>query len=253
MIEYLTGLYLADGWTSKDSHLDDCIYFEFKDSELVDNLYTLCGLSKGSRERVVSTGTRCNMYRLTLDKNVSRLIRSFQQGYKNFEAYFSTLDFQGKHQFIKGLFDGDGSVCKFQGSSRVRIILYSAEESVDNIIMSYFNTLNIKYSISLDTRGHRIKAFNVGNYSDVFRLFSYWYGEVFLHRKYEILRESLETVQFYRIDLLDSTWFSCNRRQIQDKFNLTPSDISYRCTHKLKNGINIRKVNFREVDLNRLL
>lgn len=187
---YFLGYFLADGWLQKVGN-SVRVCFESKDKELLNNI-NVFGVSVRERQRLVRTGTVCTVYGMGVSRDVGRYVLDVSKGKKYFIDYWKTLSSEEKDSFILGFFDGDGSVCYFSGGYTVRIVFYVVQKSVYRILLSYLNSLEIKYSVSVDRRGKTVVQVSIGCQRCVRKLYDRWYRHgYYLKRKYDIMHRSL--------------------------------------------------------------
>jgi hypothetical protein len=200
---YFCGYFLADGhlsyvqqkpWHKKTLHLQ----IETAEKSFIEVLHKKIGFRVKVRDRLIC-GKIHRSYGSGVCKRFAEVIDECMDGYKNFNRYFDSLDWKHRHEFVKGFFDGDGTVCVFPDKKTVRIVFFLSGESEQQIIRKYLIDLGIVFSEGIDKRGKGVKNISVGNQRGVLKLFRSWYGEVYNQRKYEYIKRSLLSYEFKQI------------------------------------------------------
>lgn len=217
---YLTGVFVADGWLQGHN-----LGWETKDEQWILKISSLLKTSYSHRQRVVKTGAVCDIFSIhgCID---SMILVEYMQEYKNFEQWFYSANDQEQHEFIKGFFDGDGSICKYAGKDRSRVLLYVVDDFMKRIVEFYLNKWSIRYSRSEDNRGHKVIQYAIGTQCDLCKLFYMWYGEVYLNRKYELFVDTLRHSKVYQVEYNDNTYLYMNRQRLCEDFKISTSSVT---------------------------
>lgn len=148
------GLLGADGYLIK--YKDNIKYAEIESTE--EKLLTIISkeynIELRYRNRNIKNKLR-HFWRVRfkgiIPENILPIFNKDREGL--FEYYKSLNDFD-KYDFILGLWDGDGSICKGKnGIIRITIVVNSKTPSIINIIEDFFTEKDIKFSKYFDKRG----------------------------------------------------------------------------------------------------
>lgn len=243
-LPYLCGYFLADGYAAESKTGLSLVHAETKDESFAIKLAELTEGHCKHRLRTVSTGAVCDIWTVSFGREYSVAIRKCMDQYKDFNKYFDSLDIQGKDDFIQGLFDGDGSICYYVNSNKVRFILFSADAKVSSIIDKWSDIKGIKFSKSTDSRGHHVSQYSVGHRRDLMKIYvAFRYS--FLYRKFELLQKSLIPYDWFQVD---DEWFTCDRNKIYEVTKLSPGSVSESLRlHKSVKGHFVERVDFKDV------
>lgn len=243
-LPYLCGYFLADGYAPESKTGQSLVYADTNDLSFA---YKLASMTFGHckhRLRNTITGTVCDIWTVTFGKEYSSLIRSCMQKYKDFNDYFDSLSSVEKDEFIQGLFDGDGSVCYYSNSKRVRMILFSADPDVSCIINKWSVIKGIKFSVSVDSRGHDIIQYSTGNRKDLTKIYLAFNYNLF-PRKFSLIQKSMLQYDWFQVD---NSWYTCDRNKIYEVTSLTPGNVYFILkSNKSVKGHFVKRVDFKDV------
>lgn len=228
-LNYLKGYFVADGSvtryvTSKGDVHYQTFSADLKDIELCKKFNELYFAIVKERERKVRTGAICRIFNVKFPNEVRDKVLVGMEGYKDYRTYFSRLNSDEKDSFIAGLFDGDGSVARYSNSKKVRVLLYSSQKEVSDIIESYYEELGISYRKYKDVRGHGVVQYHVGETGQVVKLWEHFGIKLELSRKREIFKLGAgeAEVLFYKGESF------VTRKEMKRKLKLSDSSIHYR-------------------------
>lgn len=197
MNNYLMGLFATDGSTRQyewktSNKISYTITLEMKEKELIEEIAIQHNLIPRSRKRIIA--------------NKERKFFSFEFGVKESEEYgkylidnkkelfnyFITLSNEEQNKMIRGMFDGDGGVCKKTQKGIRCYFCANEKDKLSNIYEYWFNKNNIVYSKYYDKRGSGAYNYNIGKQSEVNKLFNLIYNDndFKLERKYNIFKEN---------------------------------------------------------------
>lgn len=194
MNSYIVGLLATDGHTEeyiskKTGEITYNCTIELKDNDVLEKIANEYDIPLHYRERVIKNKNRefySIYFKTSQVKEIGRYLVNKKQ---NLYTYYTRTE--NKNAFIRGIFDGDGSVCCYSGRETLRIgfVINSEHVSILKILKDYFEANSITYSIYLDKRGNKAYNVNVGSKESVSKLFNLMYSDksnLWLERKYKI-------------------------------------------------------------------
>lgn len=191
--DYIVGLLAADGWTTKYHHKneDKISYYsalEMKDEQIIADLANYFDKKYTIRHRGETTHYILHMPSATFGE-FGALLDTNRTGILN---YYLNCKNQG--DFVRGLFDGDGSIASHPRSSggRVGFSVSSRQPEIKEIILDFSQKCCLNASIYLDKRGSGTWYISFNSKNDVNILYHVMYEDsptIFLKRKKERFHE----------------------------------------------------------------
>lgn len=185
---YWLGFLYADGYVSEKNGTVE-ITLQEGDVEHLNKLKNqLCPLNPITLRQVKLKDKLFNSYRLTIcNKQITNdLVSQGCVQKKSLVLQFPKLPIELERHFIRGYFDGDGSVGKY--SNKLYLSLCSGSESFLAHIHSIFNRDIPKYTITAVKKDIRSNVYNIqkGGNPSVFAILDYLYSNssIYLIRKY---------------------------------------------------------------------
>ena len=191
---YIYGLCASDGHMGKTSRNDKVYYtesIELSEKQILEDIANEMNIELKHRDRIINNKLR-HLYSITIPqkyfKGIENAFRPHRVGL--FDLFLSIPDCE-KHNFIRGLFDGDGTVSEHPHNRnllRVGFSINSKCADVVQIIDYVEKELCIHVSKYFDKRGNGSYYYSINSKSDVFKFFNYIYNnpKYFLKRKYNI-------------------------------------------------------------------
>lgn len=194
MNSYIVGLLATDGCTEeyiskKTGKITYNCTIELKDNDVLEMIANEYDIPLHYRERVIKNKNR-EFYSIYFKTSQVGEIGGYLVNNKqNLYTYYTNLE--DKNAFIRGIFDGDGSVCHYSDRKTLRIgfVINSDHVSILKILKDYFEVNGITYSIYLDKRGNQCCNVSIGSKDSVSKLFNLMYSDksnLWLERKYKI-------------------------------------------------------------------
>lgn len=194
-IDYLMGLLAADGWqrktVTKNGELHIAMSIELKDRDILEKLSKEIGCKLNIRMR---NGT--NMYYINIPYSfILEKGQYFSKTRENLYNYYSSC--KNKNSFIRGLFDGDGGICKriTRGYEywSIYFVVNSTQNDIKLILDDWIKKNNFTFSVYKDTRGIICYNYNLSKDSEIKRFYYLLYHEkpyLYLERKYQKFLEN---------------------------------------------------------------
>lgn len=192
---YILGLIYSDGSIDKDGY---GFSFTSKDYEqillfknLLDSEHKICEV-KSFDSRTEKIYKRYTIH-ICSKKITKDLIKIGLKNNKSFDCNFPKIDIQFIWHFIRGLFDGDGCICKMKKEGSLSFSLILSGNLYLNI-KSFFNKNglnNTKDQIKNSKNGKNIYSMKYSSFKDLKFLYDNIYLDsenLRLERKYEIFR-----------------------------------------------------------------
>lgn len=190
---YLFGLMATDGCMRKVQRGDKVYYscsIELKDEQIIKDIADYFNIKYFHRKRIVNNKER-HFYKVTIPRKFylgyEELFRSCRKGLVDL---YNQSD---KNSFIRGIFDGDGSVTEMSNSKnllRVGITINSKCFDLYYIVTSFFKDNKFQHmSEYLDKRGVGCYYLSLNNKLDVNKFFNLIYSnnpKLFLERKFKV-------------------------------------------------------------------
>lgn len=151
---YLMGLVGTDGYAVKYKDRITHVEIECTEQELLQKISQDYNIDLKYRNRIIKDKLR-HFWRVNL-KNIIPLeyLTMFDKHRSNLDTYYKTLKNNDINDFILGIWDGDGSICKrATGVISANIIINSETKSIINIIEDFLIKNDIKFSKYFDKRG----------------------------------------------------------------------------------------------------
>lgn len=151
---YILGLFTTDGCNTGDGV---SISLQNKDKELLIKSSKLFGGTISETKRY--NCTNWNIYNREFSEYLTSIgITMRKSSTLNINEWFSTLGGEHKRHFIRGCWDGDGTVCKTKKGWNVRITSQSTQFS--DTIVTYFSNLGFENMKRKCYNSHNYMCFN---------------------------------------------------------------------------------------------
>lgn len=192
-LSYICGLLCADGFTIRYQKKDGGITYrtriELSDAQIIQDIANYLNIKVYYRKRYILKERE--FYSITIPKH---LLMDFKECFCKervgvYNLYKSSVI---KNDFIRGYFDGDGSVSEHPNSKNLLRIGFSVNShhvEILSIVEDFINLLNLHASYYLDKRGIGSWYISINKKSEVRDLYTYIYNSntnLYLHRKYNI-------------------------------------------------------------------
>lgn len=164
---------------------------EIKDEQLIKDIATFLNVKYHSRTRVIANKERV-LYSVSIPRYVWELNKDcFRKGRVGILDVYKNSN---KNDFIRGMFDGDGTVCEMSNSNkllRIGISINAKQKEMLEIFESFCEDNNIKISIYFDKRGNGAYFISINKKEDVLKFFNLIYSNcgIYLKRKYKVFTE----------------------------------------------------------------
>ena len=192
MIDYIMGLLTADGsqkrYITKSGDLHISMVIELKDKDILDKISQITNSKVNKRTRNNYTHYYMTIsYKFLKDKG-----RYFDKNRTGIYTYYQNCT--NKLNFIRGLFDGDGGICKRNRSKdnlpywSIYFVVNSQQKEIKQIIDDFSREYNFNFSIYFDKRGIGCYNYNISNQKEIKRFYELLYKnkpELYLERKYQ--------------------------------------------------------------------
>ena len=190
--EYLMGLLAADGsqkrYTTKSGEVHISMTLELKDREILSKITSFTGNEVHSRVR----NNKYTLYYITIPyKYLGDKGKYFDKKRTGIFDYYQKCS--NKLDFIRGLFDGDGGICKRQRSKdqkdywSIYFVVNSTQQEIKDILDDFSKEFNFNFSIYYDKRGIGCYNYNISKKSEIERFYKMLYKNkpnLYLERKY---------------------------------------------------------------------
>lgn len=191
---YWLGFLTADGYLSNKGTVE--LSLAEKDGHHVALLkQDLESDHKINEKRVQLNGKIFKQHRISFTDQIiaSDLRRYGFTAHKTFDAYipFDYIPKDLLRHYIRGLFDGDGSVGCYQGRLCVLVACTASRQMGNDLISCLFDN-DISSTYSIDKRSRNVYSINVNKTREIQRLFRWMYSDatIYLERKYNIFAVS---------------------------------------------------------------
>lgn len=192
MIDYIMGLLAADGsqkrYITKSGDLHISMAIELKDKDILDKISQITNSKVNKRTRNNYTHYYMTIsYKFLEDKG-----RYFDKNRTGIYTYYQNCT--NKLNFIRGLFDGDGGICKRNRSKdnlpywSIYFVVNSQQKEIKQIIDDFSREYNFNFSIYFDKRGISCYNYNISNQKEIKRFYELLYKnkpKLYLERKYQ--------------------------------------------------------------------
>ena len=156
--EYILGLLASDGYIKvckkKNGGANYYAQIEVKDEQIIKDLAEYYSVCYGHRSRIIANKQR-DFYSINIPKNIwSDNISCFMKGRPGLYKVYKNLE--DKNSFIRGVFDGDGTVAEMSNSKTLLRIGFSINSSCNDIKMileDFCQSNDIKLGFYFDKRG----------------------------------------------------------------------------------------------------
>jgi hypothetical protein len=191
---YIYGLCASDGTmsiTKRNSKISYCESIEMSEEQILKDIANDININIRSRNRVINKKGR-TFYRISIPiKYFSGIEEYFRPNRIGLFDFFYNIPDKEKHNFIRGLFDGDGSVAehpKLRNRLRIGFSINSKCTDILKILEYIESLLEIKMSKYFDRRGNGSYYYSINSISDVTKFYNYIYNspKYFLKRKYNV-------------------------------------------------------------------
>jgi hypothetical protein len=189
-INYLIGILITDSYIANRK---SGVYanLEITDEQLINDICEEFGTVKRSRNRVIANKMRFfHSTSFTVAKTKEIGLSNVLDRYNGkLHTYYLNLSPAEKCNLIRGIFDGDGTVCNYHNSKNLRIgfVVNSKHEDILKIIEDFFRE-DWGLSKYHDKRGGGVYNFNIGAKKNIDKFFKLIYQDeqgIKLNRKYE--------------------------------------------------------------------
>lgn len=210
---YLLGFLFADGYVNEKLNMVD-LTIHNKDKEILDRFVDYL-YPDGRPLKVI----RRKYLRLVVNskKIVDDLVGHGCMQAKTFKLTYPQISQEFNAHFIRGYFDGDGSVSNNNGTLNMSIIgTIELLDSIKKIFIENCNVNDTKYDDRHPNRDNNIRALRYGGNILVNRIYHYLYDDstLWLERKKNKFLDILETKDYFcDIEFSRKThqkWFSYN-------------------------------------------
>lgn len=205
---YWLGFLFADGWiNSKYNKVTLCV----KDWEVVDKFKRAVGsghkhIIRDVYDQRTKKHYRANQLIITSKHFAENLEKWGCDGNKSTEAHFPEIDEKYYSHFIRGLFEGDGSVFFMEANGRENVFtnLIATSDLLDFIINHLEKTINIKFKNPYNLTDSMIRV-HLQRHNECLRFLEYIYKdsteEIRLTRKYErfLKAKEIEVTREYQL------------------------------------------------------
>jgi len=197
VIDYIIGLMTSDGYTSKYVSKQGVISYrysiELSDKQILEDISNLLNTKLFYRKRIIKNKER-EFYRVQIPPNyLFDYIYCLNKDRSGIYNYYKNCN--DKYDFIRGLFDGDGSVSYKTNSNtllRVGFSINSRCSDIKLVIDDFIKTNNLCGSTYLDKRGSGSYYISINSQENVYKFYNYIYQnnpELYLKRKYNKFTE----------------------------------------------------------------
>ena len=151
---YLMGLVATDGYLIRYKDKIKHAEIECTEEELLKSIADEYNIQLHYRSRVIKDKVR-HFWRVILKDIIpNEYLPMFDKYRTGLFEYYKTLNSEDKNDFILGIWDGDGSICKGKDDNiRITLVINSQTKSLIDIIEDFTNNNNIKISKYFDKRG----------------------------------------------------------------------------------------------------
>lgn len=161
---YLMGLIATDGYLIK--YKDKILHAEIESTEkdLLTSISKEYNIDLHYRNRVIKDKVR-HFWRLIFRDIIPKeYLPMFNKTREGLFEYYKNLNCEDKNDFMLGIWDGDGSVCKGKNNIiRITLVVNSQTKSIIDIVEDFTFNNNIKISKYFDKRG--VGCYNYSIYS----------------------------------------------------------------------------------------
>lgn len=194
---YFLGFLFADGYVNEKINMMD-LTIHYKDKEILDK-FVLCIYPEGRPLKTI----RVDYLRLVVNssKFVNDLIKCGCVQAKTFILKFPTIPENFQRDFIRGYFDGDGSICVGKDGTLNLSIVGTIDflDGIKNIFIKKCVLNNTVYDDRHPERQTNIRALRFGGNILINRIYHYMYDNstIYLLRKRKIFLSVLENKDYF--------------------------------------------------------
>lgn len=187
MNSYVLGLMATDGSMVLDRKYYKEI-IEVADEQIISDIANHFSIGYSHRKRIINNKER-HFYSVRIPKYVYEGNEECFRG--NREGLFEVYQKSNKLDFMRGIFDGDGTVSGMPNSKTLLRIGFSVnfkQSGILKIILDFMREHSIKVNTYLDKRGGKSYYISINNKADVNKFFNLIYSnaKLYLKRKYNI-------------------------------------------------------------------
>lgn len=190
---YILGLFATDGslrkykWKNQNK-ISYSEVLEMKDVDIIESVAEYFDTNVRKRTRMINNKTH-TFYKTEIStKKINDYADYLKDNKKELYKYFISLKNKEQNELIRGMFDGDGGICK-RGSNGCRCYFCAnTKDGLYNIYEYWFEKNNIKYSKYYDKRGKGAYNYNIGNQKEIKKFANLIYdnSKIKLKRKHKI-------------------------------------------------------------------
>ena len=194
---YFLGFLFADGYINEKNNVVD-LTIHHKDKEIL-NKFIICIYPEGRPLKTI----RDNYLRLVINssKFVADLVKHGCVQAKTFKLKFPIIPEKFQRDFIRGYFDGDGSIC-INKIGTLNLSIVGTIDFLDGIKLILRENCNLNDTLYDDRhpeRNNNIRALRFGGNIIINRIYHYMYDNstIFLSRKRKIFLSILENKDYF--------------------------------------------------------
>ena len=209
---YTMGLLTADGYrlkyVSKSGESFYRIEIEQAEEQVLKDIGNFYNIPLKYRERIIANKNR-KFWSLTFPVTTDEVLGNYLNTFRtDIDLFFKSLSEEEKNNFMRGYFDGDGSIVFTpKGVSKRGYIKYrhtlgfsvnSKQQSLIRVLEYWGEKYKLTLSKYLDKRGSGSWYYSINNYKNLQLVFDLFYSENPLfknERKYKIFNNLCETMK----------------------------------------------------------
>lgn len=189
MKDYIFGLMATDGFMDKYEGQDHNTYYaklELTDEQIIKDIADYFNISYKHRMRIIKDKER-HFYSLVIPKN---FFKGVEEVFRcNRDGLFDLYMVSNKSDFIRGMFDGDGSVCSFNKGLRITGVINGKHTDILKIWEDFANENGLYLYKYFDKRGSGSYNISFNKKDSVNFIYNFMYSnnpKLFLKRKYNV-------------------------------------------------------------------
>lgn len=198
---YTIGLLASDGHTTKYVSLNGSVNYhsqlEVAEEQIINDLCLKYDKKVFYRERVIKDKVR-HFWRITFNNDdIGWCGEYLIKGRPNIFDFYNSLTEFDKSEFVRGVFDGDGTIVINKTRHTVGFSVNSKQEDMRKILLDFANRHNLKVSEYLDKRGAGSWYLSFNNRPAITTFYHLFFDnkpEVKNERKYKIFKEYCDGV-----------------------------------------------------------
>lgn len=248
---YFLGFLFADGYINEKINMVD-LTIHNKDKEILDK-FIVCLYPEGRPLKTI----RNNYLRLVINSPilVNDLIKHGCVQAKTFKLKFPAIPDTFQRDFIRGYFDGDGSICISKSGMLNLSIVGTIDflDGINKILKEKCNLNNTLYDNRHPERNNNIRALRFGGNILINRIYHYMYDNsiIYLSRKRKIFLSILENKDYFcdiyknrvlRKHLIEHNGQKYNYSQLAKILSIETNQKSTTIRRKLQNNWTINEI-----------